>query len=354
MRRWRPAWLLTLMTASVALPGAAQSAAGFERTISTPRGGVWYAVTMRIPRPGLTYGAEANAETPPDATYTACVHMQEDPYRRFGMALWRYDPGNPERGTTFVSARSDPSIAPIETGTEPDRWISTNPRCRSAATSSEALVQTKLFFLAADRPLIRPRIMFFADPGIRILAESWGTSVRGFRETDFVGGQQASVRAEDSDPIDAFPNEVHPQDASGAAATAGVMRALPITYRRAAGAFVVAGNLNPTGDVVGYGKNAWMSIEGPGNPPHTFSIPDVVDGTNDRQWIGTNYFAGEPAGDWVYRLNAHLGGEEAIYGQTPAGGNGAYLFLMSMEADFPPCSTGRLVRRAADGHKICR
>lgn len=336
-------------------PSLENPPANLIRSLSTPRH-LWYAITYDLPANDEVL---VRMRATVDAGWTAkfCGSLSALPGPNLALGSTILTPARDGSGDDqmFVGVESEGTSDVIVEPEPTMRGGRVRRMCfsRVAAGPDDATVRrSEVFFFAADTPVRDVALTVHADPGVRIVAESWGTGgVQVVRDSAFSGGSRAASGYRERvsgyrDPVVSFDSN------------ASRDRTFVRTYQRSASAWFVAG-YHQTHQAASYSNfAALLSVKGPGRPIGTYR-GDPVTGEDDVTYtIGNTYFAGLEPGTYRYKIDALLAarldtalvGVEALMGRT---GTDPWVVLATLDADMPPCARSRTIWHARDGHRVC-
>lgn len=362
-RSWGRRWLVAAF--GVSLVAAVVPAVGIEdpevprlavkvRNMSSP-GQLWYSASFQIVRRLDRIMGLMEANTMPDAEVGVCAAYIQGP-GQFG-ASGGYSFGEPSRNgsrdsVTFLDLSGPERVSygsPEGRAGSPVGYAEYDRRSLGWIYPAEVGVYNVLLSCASDGPVSDTHVEVTTDPGVRVLAESWGWG-RQFAVNDagFEDGVRVSAGVGE-DPYDmcGYCSYVSGQGTVQAA------RVVRHRFRRAANAWFMSGF---TFVPLAFSSSV-MRIEGPGYAQG--NLDGEMIGQDGRNW-GTRWMSmiGQPSGEYEFGLDAHAGGSALalVPGQNRSvwAGQSSVVGLMLVDADMPACSTAPVAWRAKDGHPICR
>lgn len=224
------------------------------------------------------------------------------------------------------------------------------------------------FCTVAGAEVTSGRYWLRGDPGVTVLAESWGrVDASFFREWDFRGGAYARASEGFESSIEGAPTAY-----ASAEAAVGAQRAKKVSFvKRAVAWFHTTDLLVPGVCVRTVCQPSPISIVGPAEKLRSIEqdnvvslgseydydpyVREVLDGLGPRasQWhggFGKMTLVSEPPGDYEFRLEAWGGAGAGPGWIAPAD---PVVALVTADVDYPACSVSPIVDHAPAGHPIC-
>lgn len=320
------------------------------RSITT-EGNLWYAITMRIP-PEKRYTFALQGAVADNESMTMCGAFHAEPEFNQSWGLRYRFPArsgaNPRGYATFE--QDDAGV--LEYDTAPGETpVDGRPMYCAASLPNMGEDPVRVSFvvvMASDVSITSSRLLMTVDPGIKVLAESWGTNgTRIFNERSFGGGRRAEAGAQ------AVNLKYVAAGTVGQAAVAAD-RSLRIRYTRSSSAWLFPFHPDPASGVLIPGNNqALTSIQGPDQPPSSFAGSTF--GQPDRWYaLGQVSYTGLTPGTYTYRIEALAGATTwNLAGVFVPAGAPPEVLLATFDTDVPPCVRSKPVWRARDGHPVC-
>lgn len=323
----------------------------------------WYAVTLEGPREAHAVIALGGTGLPGGAL-TANVGFKYLPELTAQTFSFGSGGGGPREVPAFAEVRVD-GVDTIVVGEEYGRGPGGDRRGGVAMHGSlwafngrrdaPPTIRTSfLWFMTSDSGIRDVGVHLSADPGVKVIAESWGRGVnRLLVDGDFRdGGYRAAANA-----------------ARVGAAVADLKMRRTVTFQRSASALFFPGMMGYYGPIGVPEQHAVMSVKSrhrawkstiaedgsiDGNEARSLKHKTIdgeqipVVGEEDRYYsTGENYFAGLPPGSYEFTIEAFAAAQGPFVGMEP------YVALLTIDADGPACTFTRVQWREKDGRKVC-
>lgn len=329
------------------------------RSFATPANN-WYAITFELPtdasistqigcraRPGITSVAAWKMATIEDLDGNNLDEFFSGSFGRSWNESRVYVGARGEevgsQGTWREETRGE--------GTPAGQWGGLADGVNGAAYS-ETLRHTWLLFCTSDGGgMYNTRINISATKPIKVVAESWGRGVRKIIfNQDFEGGRSVGAGATTRD---VEPGLIVAADAAAAADLTRTVK-----FNRAATAIFLPGDAYPAANVLVVPPlSTLVSIKTKDKPWWTTMRGGTVLGDSDTYYtLGRNAIAGLDPGTYQFKIDAFVAAQviQGNGGVVPLlTGSDPMVALMTVDADFPPCSRSKVQWREKDGHRVC-
>lgn len=350
MRRVAAAALGALIAVTLIVPGLPAGAATKWRVIrnlSVTGAGLWHAARMKV-MPGASWEYWSTRNISKMSGGDACVQFvrdQEGWYSAgggFGFMTGSEYKVLTIRPSVLGSHPALPAPAPVPEGDVKLIEEGKHPPGQRAGgkgacgigyqnNSNVPIVYDGLFFLAATDRITSATLRFRVSPGVTVLRESWGKGgTRMLREWDFAANAAVYEATEDQDaPI------VH------RVSTRAIMRGTrTLNFKRRSVAWFAPVGMTGVASVGLPVNPALLSVKGPGEAATLVRTADWGATANNI------YLPGLVGGRYDFGVEAFAQAFAFPVGNWP-------LFLVTADADYPPCSVPGKRSRASDGHRVC-